>query len=289
MSEYLSTRPIQACFDSFGSQSLHHFPNGWRDRVPDTKNPNNFICSCPSSLTWRSESRSPTLHQLDWADLSLDKRKVITRRPHRTVGRIPVDWLADVPLEHESGLEANFIKQAILVPGIKKISSQPETFVFAESIAKTLERKSYTPDFSITFDDGHLLLVEVRHSARVEKDREFFEQFGPLLNSVGVSYSVITDLCIEQPLVRIQNAGLVYRYSRVDFYMPNQLGVFGQQFRFSELLEYFEGDRQQTFWAIARMNFDWNINQQISGDALFTISSRGVGDECFHAKNWFGI
>lgn len=241
------------------------------------------------SLSWRATGGCLQTLSVDWSTFAENRRKVVTKRPHRMVGLIPAPWKAKEALEHESQLEADFIKQILLVPGVEMVSSQPQTFVFSHSVAEVLKRKSYTPDFLVQFDDGAQLLVEVRHSARVQKDLDFFTQFGYLLQSAGISYAVVTDQCIQRKRSRVTNAGLLYRYARSERLVPDLNLECGQSFTFGDLIDHCDGDQQMVYKTIARKKFDWNLNADIHRKTVLTQIKRRVGDECYHASHWFGI
>lgn len=87
-------------------------------------------------------------------------RKVITRSPRRKVGYINCKWFQNERIEHESQLEKRFVQCALLCPRLLSIKSQP----FKIQISK---KSTYTPDFLLTFDDGSIIVVEVKIQAKL--------------------------------------------------------------------------------------------------------------------------
>lgn len=214
----------------------------------------------PERLIWRANGGSLGSLKVQWSTFANKRRKVVTTRPHRMVGLIPAYWRADHAIEHESQLEADFIKQVLLVPGVWRVNSQPKTFVFSGPASEYLSRQSYTPDYLIQFDDGVELLIEVRHSSRISKDIEFFKKFGALVSASGISYCVVTEREIQGNQNRLDNAGLLYRYAREANCAANVNLKCGQKVTFNELLEHCNDDLIKAFNALARGNFDWNPN-----------------------------
>lgn len=240
------------------------------------------------SLHWVSGNSTSPLSNLSWSKVNFQERRVVTRRPYRMVGMIPAPWKADSPIEHESQLEADFIKQALLVPGLVNIQSQPFTFVFSEQARAELGRTSYTPDFLLGFCDGPVL-VEVRHSSRVGKDLPFFTEFAELVNPLGISFSVLTEQTIQRNSQRVSNAGLIYRYSRFSGDLIGACWSRSEMVAWGQLLDFFDGVEPDALGFLGRSGWDWDINFQLMSASLLIPREREAGREHFYVARWFGI
>lgn len=243
---------------------------------------------CPP-LLWRAEGLPQSFASQSWGSPWPSSRKVVTRSPHRRVGRLPVPWLQDFPVSWESNLERDFCKQAAICPGVTGLMSEPVTFDIKDPSLFIL-RKRYSPDFLVSFDTGSKLVVEVRHSARLLPDLPFFIEIAARFNEAGYSFAVFTERQIYRTPVRVQNAGLIHRYTR----NPSALSFasdFGPTFsgNFSQLCENFNLTELEAIALIGRGNFDYCLDLNLMSTAFFCQFEEGGGDECFCSKNWFGI
>lgn len=137
--------------------------------------------------------------------MTLAARKVVTRSPNRTVGRINCRWFQDEPIEHESRLEKRFLLRAILYPSLTHIQHQP----FKLSLDG---REHYTPDFLLTFSNGEQCVVEVKRAERIKELISRFDRIAKRLAEDRLPFFVIHNGQIEGQL-RAYRAGLLRRYS----------------------------------------------------------------------------
>jgi len=137
--------------------------------------------------------------------MTLAARKVVTRSPKRTVGRINCRWFQDEPIEHESRLEKRFLLRSILYPSLAHIQHQP----FRVSLGG---REHYTPDFLLTFTNGDRCVVEVKRAEKVKELISRFDQIAQRLAEEQLRFFVIHNGQIEGQL-RAHRAGLLRRYA----------------------------------------------------------------------------
>ncbi len=121
-------------------------------------------------------------------------RQVVTRSPHRTVGRINrCSHIQDEPIEYESELEKKFVYLALLYPGTVRIKHQPFTLKLDDQVFK-----KYTPDFLVTLEDGSLAVVEIKPKSKVQKNIPRFDVISAALAAHQLPFLLITDQEIER-------------------------------------------------------------------------------------------
>lgn len=134
-------------------------------------------------------------------------RQVVTRSPHRTVGRINrCSHLQTEPIDYESQLEKQFVLLAMLCPAIVRIKHQPFTLKLDGP-----EFRKYTPDFLATLEDGTYAVIEIKPKSKVKKDFARFQAIAAVLAERGLPFFVITDEEIKGRK-RHENAELILRY-----------------------------------------------------------------------------
>lgn len=214
-------------------------------------------------------------------------RKVVTRSPKRTVGLINCPWFQDKPIEHESRLEKHFVYRALLMPGLATIEHQP----FKLLIPNT--RQSYTPDFLLTFNDGHALVVEVKRSERIKALKDRLDLIAVLLAKRGLSFFVVHQGQIDGDF-RAQRAGLVRRYAmhsvRIDqiqhviaFVNRYPTGVsIGRLIAVLKIAEY------QLYHLVARRYIATDRRLSLSPDDLVYPIQKEITNAAHQFGNWFG-
>lgn len=134
-------------------------------------------------------------------------RQVVTRAPHRTVGRINrCSHFQKDPIDYESQLEKQFVLLAMLCPAIVRIEHQPFTLKLDGR-----EFRQYTPDFLVTFKDRTYGVIEIKPKSKVKKDFARFQLITAVLAEKGLPFFVITDKEITHNK-RHANAELILRY-----------------------------------------------------------------------------
>lgn len=134
------------------------------------------------------------------------KRKVVGRSPHRRVGYIFCPWLQAEAIEHESLLEKDFVRIALLCPDLLRIRSQPFTLELADGAR-------YTPDFELTFSVHPPIVVEVKPRGFVAKHRLMLRQAAAILEDSGRNFVVATEDEIQRA-GRSERAALFLRAAR---------------------------------------------------------------------------
>ena len=143
-------------------------------------------------------------------------RRVVTRSPKRTVGRLNCRWFQPRPIEHESRLEKHFLLRAILFPYLASIEHQPFKLELSGP------RQSYTPDFLLRFITGQHAVVEVKRSEKVKPSVQRFDEIARRLAERNLKFFVVHQGQIEGEL-RAQRAALLRRYATAP--MPQALLV----------------------------------------------------------------
>lgn len=134
-------------------------------------------------------------------------RQVVTRSPHRTVGRINrCSHFQKEPIDYESQLEKQFVLLAMLCPAIVRIEHQPFTLKLDGP-----KFRAYTPDFLVTFEDGTDAVIEIKPKSKVKKTFARFQVIAAVLAEKGLPFFVITDAEIKGHK-RHESAELILRY-----------------------------------------------------------------------------
>lgn len=134
-------------------------------------------------------------------------RQVVTRSPHRTVGRINrCSHFQKSPIDYESQLEKQFVLLAMLCPAVVEIKHQPFTLKLDNPAYK-----KYTPDFLVTLEDGSFAVVEIKPNSKIAKETRRFDVVCAELTQKNLPFLVITDQEIEQGK-RHKQAESILRY-----------------------------------------------------------------------------
>ncbi len=143
-------------------------------------------------------------------------RQVVKPTTYRSVGIVNASWVQPEGIPHESELEAAFVRHAILCSAVSRIHSQPFKL---EWVAEDGSGGDYVPDYLVTLSDRSKVVVEVRPTRFVGKDRVKFQAAATQLANKGLAYFVVTD---HQLTRAKQRAGrLILRSARGE--MPDDL------------------------------------------------------------------
>lgn len=134
-------------------------------------------------------------------------RKIVTRSPHRRVGRVACPWFQAVAIEYESLLERDFVRLALLDPKLFSISHQPFSLDLGEL-------GTYIPDFLLIGQDGKLV-VEVKPAIHVgsARNKPRLAHAKDVLQDQGYRFVVATEKNIHQQ-GRHRRAGILLRHAR---------------------------------------------------------------------------
>lgn len=127
-------------------------------------------------------------------------RRVVTRSPHRMVGRVCCPWLQTDPIEHETMLEHRFIVIALALPGLRRIRHQPFRLTLPPSeTGPTGDARdpTYVPDFLLEFDNDDQVVVEVKPAVFVAKAESKLKAAADVLRPRGHAFFVVTDLALD--------------------------------------------------------------------------------------------
>lgn len=137
-------------------------------------------------------------------------RAVVSRSPHREVGIVNAAWLLEHPVDHESHLEKGFIMIALACPVVIDIKHQP-----LEVWLDDAHTEKYTPDFEVTYSDGHSVIVEVKPEKFLAEAAARLSQARERLAAEGWRFMVVTDQQIQRNGLAAR-ALLLMRYARLD-------------------------------------------------------------------------
>jgi len=134
-------------------------------------------------------------------------RKVVTRSPHRRVGRIACPWFQPTAIEYESLLERDFIRLALLDLSITSIAHQPFSLDLGEL-------GTYVPDFLLIGQDKKLVVeVKPKVHATTARNQPRLARARQILHERGHQFVVATEQTIQaQGLHR--RAGVLLRHAR---------------------------------------------------------------------------
>ncbi len=138
---------------------------------------------------------------------SAPARKVVSRSPIRSVRRLNLPGIFPQPIECESSLERDFVLRVALCPGVTQLQHQPFRLELPGG-------KRYTPDFLVTFRSGDRVVVEVKHSERMQRYAQVFAQARQLLSRTGIGFLVLTEAEIRYRAAH-ERAALVLRYRKL--------------------------------------------------------------------------
>lgn len=217
-----------------------------------------------------------------------DRRKIVTRSPHRRVGVIPCPWLQIEPVEYESLLERDFIRLALLSPDLVGIRSQP----FRIDVA---DLGTYTPDFLVTYTKSIRLVVEVKPSkfAGTEKYEKLFVAANEKLVASGFEFCVATEESIHKA-DRNNRAAILLRYARSHFESEAILRVLAlantcpDGISISELSDGANVSKEMVLHLIARRKLELNRKLDYSPNQLVKPILKGDQHGGIHPAAWLG-
>lgn len=137
------------------------------------------------------------------------RREVITRSPHRVVGAVPMHWVQDESVHHESHLEHCCIYALMLFGGLRRLVHQGSAIELPAG-------GRYRCDFVARFVDDSELIIEVKPKQLLDKVAARLDGVAEHYWRQRRTYAVITDgellnACFEElgPVAR--------HYARCEF------------------------------------------------------------------------
>ena len=138
-------------------------------------------------------------------------RKVVTRAPGRTVRILNLRGVLPHPVEAESKLESDFVRQAALNQLTKAIIGQPYKI--------PVSPRDYTPDYLIVTASGTRVVVEVKQARRVAENAALFDRAAEYLRDKDHHFFVATEQTIRRDR-RHERALRILRYAKGSYAEP---------------------------------------------------------------------
>lgn len=132
-------------------------------------------------------------------------RKVVKPAPPRTVRLLNLRGVLPRPVEAESKLEADFVRQAALSRVVRAITAQ--------AFRLPVSPKGYVPDFLLDTLHDQPMVVEVKLDGKVDEYRRLFDRAAACLAERRMTFAVATEKTIRN--VRLhERAALILRYAK---------------------------------------------------------------------------
>lgn len=139
-------------------------------------------------------------------------RKVVTRAPGRTVRILNLRGVLPNPVEAESKLEADLVRQVALNQLTKAIVGQPYRL--------PVSPEGYTPDYLVTTGEARIV-VEVKLARRIAKFATVFDAAAEYLRARKHQFFVATEKTIRRDRLH-ERAMLILRYAKATYSEPEQ-------------------------------------------------------------------
>lgn len=217
-----------------------------------------------------------------------DRRKIVTRSPHRRVGYIHCPWIQLERVEYESLLERDFVRIALLSPGLLGIQSQPFRLDLAEL-------GTYTPDYLLIYPKNINLVVEVKPHNLVgsEKYQKLFTAAHRTLAERNFVFQVATEKSIRSD-DRHERASILLRYAKSKYANSDLLralafaGTYPQGVRISDLSVGANVSNELVLHLIAKQSLSIGRQLNFSPNHITKITSKGEQDGSIHPSTWLG-
>lgn len=213
-------------------------------------------------------------------------RKVVTRAPGRTVRILNLKGVLPTPVEAESKLESDFVRQAALNPLTKTIISQPYKL--------PVSPKGYTPDFLVVTAGDTRVVAEVKLARKVAENAALFDRAAEYLGDRKHHFFVATERSIRRDRLH-ERALVILRYAKAHYSEVDQQ-------RALEAADFYKGGlalaslvaktklrRELIFHLIGRRQLTTGPRLSIDDSAsVFVPSVKEMSDEDFISR-WLGI
>ena len=138
-------------------------------------------------------------------------RKVVTRAPGRTVRILNLRGVLPNPVEAESKLEADLVRQLALNHLTKSIIGQPYRL--------PVSSEGYTPDYLVTTTGEARMVIEVKLASKVAKYATLFDGAAEYLQGHKHQFFVATEKTIRKDRLH-ERALLILRYAKATYSEP---------------------------------------------------------------------
>jgi len=135
-------------------------------------------------------------------------RKIVTRAPGRTVRILNLRGVLPRPVEAESKLESDFVRQAALSSITKAIIGQPYKL--------PVSPEGYTPDYLVITTGEKRIVIEVKLDKKVAKNAALFDRAAEYLRDYQHQFYVATEKTIRRDRLH-ERALLILRYAKATY------------------------------------------------------------------------
>lgn len=139
-------------------------------------------------------------------------RKVVTRAPGRTVRILNLRGVLPKPVEAESKLEADLVRQVALNQLTKAIIAQPYRV--------PVSPEGYTPDYLVTTTGETRIVIEVKLARKVAEYATLFDNAAEYLRERKHQFFVATEGTIRRDRLH-ERALLILRYGKATYGEPD--------------------------------------------------------------------
>ena len=214
-------------------------------------------------------------------------RNVVSRSPHRSVGIMACSWIQDHGIEYESQLERKFLQRALLCSYIKHVRHQPFKIAY-EIDGKTLK---YTPDFLVTLRNKTRLIIEVKPTTFVNKNRALFDAAREILRANDLTFIVATEKNLGSKAT-MANASLLLRYARSstpDDECQRCMNILREfsPIPMSPLISKAEITRTTVLHLIGRRQIAINSDLALNSETLLSLPNQGEQNGLIFFCDWF--
>lgn len=213
-------------------------------------------------------------------------RKIVTRAPSRTVRILNLRGVLPKPVEAESKLESDFVRQAALHPLTTSIVSQPYRI--------PVSPQGYTPDYLVVTTGELRFVVEVKLASQVARNSALFDRAAEYLSSRQHQFFVATEKTIRRNRLH-ERALLLLRYAKASYPEPElqraleAANFYKKGLALGSLIAKTKLRRELIFHLIGRRNLTTGPLLSIDNSALVIQTSvTEVNDEIFLSR-WLAV
>jgi hypothetical protein len=213
-------------------------------------------------------------------------RKVVSRSPGRTVRILNLHGVLPRPVEAESKLESDFVRQAALSPITKAIIAQPYKLPVAPL--------GYTPDYLVITAGETRLVAEVKLNKRVAENAALFDRAADYLRERQHQFFVATEKTIRRDRLH-ERALLILRYAKATYSEPElqrareAANFYKKGLALGSLIAKTKLRRELIFHLIGRRELSTGPRLPLDDSALvFETFKPEMSDEDFLSR-WLGV
>jgi len=213
-------------------------------------------------------------------------RKVVTRSPCRTVRILNLRGVLLTPVEAESKLESDFVRQAALNPLTKAIIGQPYKL--------PVSPEGYTPDYLVITTGETRIVTEVKLARKVAENAALFDRAAEYLRDRQHQFFDATETTIRRDGLH-ERALLILRYAKATYSEAELLRAmevansYKKGLALGTLIAKTNLRREIIFHLIGRRQLTTGPRLSLDDSALvFPTSAPEMSDEDFLGR-WLGV